>query len=75
MGKRDDLKNKRLIYDHVVLLSSKYVDVQLHFQLWFDGLLQLHQQALLAIPTRIAFALLIPIRQVLKTGMIFETLC
>ena len=46
-----------------------------HFQLWFDGLLQLHQQGLSAIPTRSASVLLIPIRQVLTTGMFFLTLC
>ena len=56
-------------------LNSRHVDVQWHFQLWFDGLLQLHQQGLSAIPTRSASALLIPIRQVLTTGMIFLTLC
>ena len=56
-------------------LNSKHVDAQWHFQLWFDGLLQLHQQGLSAIPTRSASALLIPIRQVLTTGMFFLTLC
>ena len=75
MGNLDNLKNKRLIHDHLVPLTSKHADAQLPFQLWFDGLLQLHQQGLLAIPTRSAFALLIPIRQVLTTGMLFETLC
>ena len=74
-GNYNDLKNKYLIYDHVVPLASTYVDAQWHFQRWFDGLLQLHQQGLLAIPTRSASALLIPIRQVLTTGMFFVTLC
>ena len=75
MGKRDNLKNKRYIYDYVVPLTSKHVDAQWHFQLWFDGLLQLHQQGLSAIPTRSEFALLLPIGQVLTTWMFFETLC
>ena len=72
---RNNFKKKCLIYNHSVPLISKYVYVQWHFQLWFGGLLQLHQQGLLAIPTRSEFALLIPIRQVLTTGMFFETLC
>ena len=75
MGKLNNLKNKRLIYDRVVPLTLKHVDAQWHFELWSDGLLQLHQQGLSAIPFRSAFVLLIPMHQVLKTGMIFETLC
>ena len=34
-----------------------------------------HQQGLSAIPTRSEFAILLSIRQVLTTGMFFETLC
>ena len=70
-----NLKNKRLIYDHVFLLTSIHVGAQWHFELWSDGLLQLHQQGLSAIPFRSAFALLIPMRQVLTTGLFFESLC